>query len=122
MCFEANLLLLLRLLLLFGMKQDATNDEARMMNDELPPITRRECASFTLISSKYSSQYGRSSASGGSQKQVSTQVATLKLSTRACSMLCRYSSPAIEPRPSARSSIACTRARSLPDLTAAFTR
>src|SRR5438034_10976150 len=37
---------------------------------------RRECASFTLSSSKYSSQYGRSSASGGSQKQVSTQVAT----------------------------------------------
>jgi len=42
--FEANLLLLLmlRLLLLFGMKQDATNDEARMMNDELPPIARRK--------------------------------------------------------------------------------
>jgi len=42
MCFEANLLLMLRLLLLFGMKQDATNDEARMMNDELPPIARRK--------------------------------------------------------------------------------
>ena len=44
MCFEANLLLLLmlRLLLLFGMKQDATKDEARMMNDELPPIARRK--------------------------------------------------------------------------------
>src|SRR5882762_2960395 len=44
---------------------------------------RRECASCTLTSSKYSSQYGRSSASGGSQKQVSTQVATPSLFTRA---------------------------------------
>jgi len=35
---------------------------------------RRECASCTLTSSKYSSQYGRSSASGGSQKQVSTRL------------------------------------------------
>src|SRR5206468_9065877 len=33
---------------------------------------RREWASFTLSRSKYSSQYGRSSDSGGSQKQVST--------------------------------------------------
>src|SRR5438128_12579850 len=60
---------------------------------------RRECASFTLSSSKYSSQYGRSSASGGSQKQVSTQIAVPDLSTRASRMLCRYSSPATEPRP-----------------------
>src|SRR6476660_4074099 len=37
---------------------------------------RREWASFTVISSKYFSQYGRSSSSGGSQKPVSTQVAT----------------------------------------------
>ncbi len=43
---------------------------------------RRECASFTLSSPKYSSQYGRSSASGGSQKQVSTQIAVPDLSTR----------------------------------------
>src|SRR2546430_16938554 len=43
---------------------------------------RRECASFTLMSSKYSSQYDRSSASGGSQKQVSTQVATPSPCTR----------------------------------------
>src|SRR6266849_8024937 len=54
---------------------------------------RRECASFTLSKSKYSSQYGRSSASGGSQKQVSAQVAAPASSTRACCTLCWYSSP-----------------------------
>src|SRR5205807_6860565 len=54
---------------------------------------RRECASFTLSNSKYSSQYGRSSASGGSQKQVSAQVAAPASSTRACCTLCWYSSP-----------------------------
>src|SRR6267378_309679 len=48
---------------------------------------RRECASCTLTSSKYSSQYGRSSANGGSQKQVSTQVATPSLFTRASFIL-----------------------------------
>jgi hypothetical protein len=53
-----------------------------------------------LSSSKYFSQYGRSSASGDSQKQVSTQITVPDLSTRASRMLCRYSSPAMEPRPS----------------------
>src|SRR5256885_14734588 len=48
---------------------------------------RRECASFTLKSSKYSSQYGRSSANGGSQKHVSTQVAAPALLTRASLIL-----------------------------------
>src|ERR1051325_693336 len=48
---------------------------------------RRECASLTLNRGKYSSQYGRSSAKGGSQKQVSTQVATPLLSIRASFML-----------------------------------
>src|SRR5438093_1595684 len=57
---------------------------------------RRKCASFTLSRSKYSSQYGRSSDSGGSQKQVSTHCATPFSVTRACHMLCKYSSPAIE--------------------------
>src|SRR5439155_25069206 len=37
---------------------------------------RRKWASFTLSRPKYSSQYGRSSDSGGSQKQVSTHCAT----------------------------------------------
>src|SRR5207237_10639608 len=61
---------------------------------------RRECASLTLRSSKYSSQYGRSSASGGSQKQVSTHCATPVSFKRACSMSQRYSSPAMVPFPS----------------------
>lgn len=61
---------------------------------------RRECASFTLTSSKYFSQYGRSSSSGWSQKQHSTQVAMPFWSNRACCMSCRYSSPAIDPFPS----------------------
>src|SRR5438034_11569788 len=67
---------------------------------------RRKWASFTLSRSKYSSQYGRSSDSGGSQKQVSTHCGTPFSVTLACSMFCKYSSPAIEPRPSTRSSIA----------------
>src|SRR6266704_2239211 len=83
---------------------------------------RRECASFMLSKSKYSSQYGRSSASGGSQKQVSTQVAAPASSTRACCMLCTYSSPAIEPRPRVCWSIAWMRAGFFPGLTRAFTR
>src|SRR5207248_5697723 len=49
---------------------------------------RRECASFTDNRSKYSSQYGRSSARGGSQKHVSTQCASPFASTRAISILC----------------------------------
>src|SRR2546421_207203 len=44
----------------------------------------RWCASFTLSKSKYSSQYGRSSASGLGQKQVSTQCAAPSAHTRAC--------------------------------------
>ena len=57
----------------------------------------RECASFTLNNSKYSSQYGRSSASGVGQKQTSTQRTVPSSSSRACSMSSRYSSPATEP-------------------------
>jgi hypothetical protein len=57
----------------------------------------RECASFTLNSSKYSSQYERSSASGVGQKQTSTQRTVPASSSRACSMSSRYSSPATEP-------------------------
>src|SRR6266481_5239939 len=83
---------------------------------------RRECASFTLSKSKYSSQYGRSSASGGSQKQVSTHAAIPAAFTRACCMLCMYSSPAIEPQPSVCWSIAWIRAGFFPALTRAFTR
>src|SRR3954470_11296093 len=44
---------------------------------------RRECASLTLTSSKYFSQYGRSSSRGGSQKHVSTHVAVPVGSRRA---------------------------------------
>src|SRR5436190_3369456 len=83
---------------------------------------RRECASFTLSSSKYSSQYGRSSASGGSQKQVSTQIAVPDLSTRASRMLCRYSSPATEPRPSEPLLMARMSGRFLLDFSFALTR
>ena len=83
---------------------------------------RRECASLTRRSSKYFSQYGRSSASGGSQKQTSTQVATPFSLTRACSMSWRYSSPAIEPRPRVDSSIARRSACSFPDFNRASTR
>ena len=84
--------------------------------------SRRECASFTPSSWKYSSQYGRSSASGGSQKQVSTQIALPELSTRASRMLCRYSSPAMEPRPSEPLLIARISGRFLPDFSFALTR
>src|SRR6266566_813089 len=83
---------------------------------------RRECASFTVSNSKYSCQYGRSSASGGSQKQVSTQLAIPELFIRASRMLCRYSSPAMEPRPKVPWSTVRTSARSLPDFTWALTR
>ena len=83
---------------------------------------RRECASFTLSSSKYSSQYGRSSARGGSQKQVSTQRAVPSAAMRACSMSYKYSSPAIEPRPSVLSSIARRSDSPLPFLTRALMR
>src|SRR4051812_15404069 len=67
---------------------------------------RLECASVTWSRSKYFCQYGRSSSSGGSQKQVSTQVATPFSSTRACCMSCWYSSPAMDPFPSVSLSIA----------------
>jgi hypothetical protein len=83
---------------------------------------RRECASFTDNSSKYSSQYGRSSARGGSQKHVSTQRASPFASTRAFSIFSRYSSPAIDPRPSVPSAIALASAAAGPDLTRAFTK
>src|SRR5437763_9675341 len=49
---------------------------------------RRECASLTVSNSKYFSQYGRSSSNGGSQKHVSTQIATPLSSTRACRISC----------------------------------
>src|SRR5947207_14112337 len=49
---------------------------------------RRECASLTVSNSKYFSQCGRSSSNGGSQKHVSTQVATPLSSTRACRISC----------------------------------
>ena len=83
---------------------------------------RRECASFTDNKSKYSSQYGRSSARGGSQKHVSTQCASPFASTRAVSISIRYSSPAIDPRPSVPSAIVLASASAHPDLTRAFTK
>ena len=83
---------------------------------------RRACASLTLIKLKYSSQYGRSSSSGIRQKQTSTQCAVPSCVTRACCISQRYSSPATEPRPSLPSSIALSRASSLPGFTRAFTK
>src|SRR5262245_24150562 len=78
---------------------------------------RRECASLTDNGSKYSSQYGRSSARGGSQKHVSTQCASPCASTRAISISYRYSSPAIDPQPSVPSAIAFASASAHPDFT-----
>src|SRR6266480_3002390 len=49
---------------------------------------RRECGSLTVSNSKYFSQCGRSSSNGGSQKHVSTQIATPLSSTRACRISC----------------------------------
>src|SRR5207245_5647439 len=83
---------------------------------------RRECASFTNKRSKYSSQYGRSSARGGSQKHVSTQCTSPFASTRAVSISHRYSPPAIDPRPRVPSVIAFASASSRPDLTRSFTQ
>jgi hypothetical protein len=53
----------------------------------------RACASLTLIKSKYSSQYGRSSSSGVRQKQTSTQWAVPSLAMRAWCISQRYSRP-----------------------------
>ena len=83
---------------------------------------RRACASLIASSSKYFSQYGRSSANGGSQKQVSTHRAVPSAATRACVMSYKYSSPAIEPLPSVFVSIARKSDSCLPFLTFALTR
>jgi hypothetical protein len=82
----------------------------------------RLCASLMLTSSKYSSQYGRSSCRGVAQKHVSTQCASPPSETRAFSMSLRYSSPAIEPWPSVPSEIARSSDFSFPALTRALTR
>ena len=83
---------------------------------------RRSCASCTRASSKYSSQYGRSSRSGLGQKHTSTQRVVRSSQTRASCMLRRYSSPATEPCPSVPFSIALSRSFSRPGLTLARTR
>src|SRR5262249_22033265 len=79
-------------------------------------------ASCTRTRLKYSSQYGRSSASGMSQKQISTHFALPSSKRRASSMLRRYSSPATEPAPSVPESMARRGSDSLPGLTRAVAR
>ena len=81
----------------------------------------RACASLTLIKSKYSSQYGRSSWSGTLQKHTSTHCAVPSGFRRARCISSRYSSPAIEPLPSVPSSMALRNADSRPGLTRALT-
>src|SRR5579864_1368558 len=74
------------------------------------------------VSSKYSSQYGRSSSSGVEQKQISTQRAVPSSSTRAFCISRRYSPPATEPLPKVASWMALRSARARPAFNRALTR
>ena len=82
----------------------------------------RACASLIFSIRKYSSQYGRSSSSGMSQKQVSIHRTHPSGISRARCMSRRYSSPATEPAPSDPSSMALFNPRRRPALTRAVTR